>query len=341
MGVMFLIVHPARVHLYKNVIKSLNLEGIETHVLVKNDELITRLLDTYNISYTIAADEHTSILELGYQQCKFELRAISEIIQKKPDVVVGGVITPLFARMIGTSAIDFFDTDHLEVMNRVQAKFLNTVYTPDCYRINHGRGHMRYPSYHELAYLHPNRFNPDPEFLHNHGLCEEDTIVVLRLVNWKAVHDVGNRGIRDVDALVEYLENNGAQVVITAEGNVPPSLADKQLSIEPHNIHHLLFYADLFIGESATMAIESAVLGTPSIYLSTLDAGVLHELENKYGLVFRFTKADEQVKALIKAKSILKKNKAHWEQRREQLLEDKIDTTDYILRQILEMESSI
>jgi predicted glycosyltransferase len=47
-----------------------------------------------------------------------------------------------------------------------------------------------------------------------------------------------------------------------------------------------MYYADLFIGESATMASESAVLGTPAIFVSTLQAGVLNEIEEKYGLLY-------------------------------------------------------
>ena len=34
------------------------------------------------------------------------------------------------------------------------------------------------------------------------------------------------------------------------------------------DIHHVLYYANLFIGESATMATESAVLGIPARYPS-------------------------------------------------------------------------
>lgn len=340
MSVFFLISHPARVHLFKHVIHELEDDGIDTHVFVRDRDLICELLAANDIQYEIWSNEHTSLLELMREQSKFEINTLLKSSQLSPKLIIGGFGSPIIAKIVGAKSIGFFDTDHLTRMNSFQAQFLDRIYTPESYRLDHGRKHVRYPSYHELAYLHPNRFTPDPEILQNHGIDKDDKIVILRLVNWNAVHDVGDSGIRDVTDVVEYLEDTGARVVITAEGAVPESLADKQLSMEPQNIHHLLYYADLFLGESATMAIECAVLGTPSIYISTLEAGVLNELETRYNLLFRFSDDQRQGKALNRAKSILTKDTTRWEKQRERLLEEKIDTTDYIVTQIKKVVSS-
>ena len=42
-------------------------------------------------------------------------------------------------------------------------------------------------------------------------------------------------------------------------------LKEYRLSIDPKDIHHILFFADIFISDSQTMTAEAAVLGTPSI----------------------------------------------------------------------------
>ncbi len=42
----------------------------------------------------------------------------------------------------------------------------------------------------------------------------------------------------------------------------------------------LLAYATLFIGEGATMASECAVLGTPAIYVNSLQLGYLFKKKN-------------------------------------------------------------
>ena len=39
---------------------------------------------------------------------------------------------------------------------------------------------------------------------------------------------------------------------------------DKVIKIDPNDMHHILSYAHIFIGDSQTMAAEAAILGTPS-----------------------------------------------------------------------------
>ena len=63
-----------------------------------------------------------------------------------------------------------------------------------------------------------------------------------------------------------------------------------QIRTSPDNMHDILANASLYIGEGATMASESALLGTPSIYISSLAGtmGCLKELEQKYGALHSF-----------------------------------------------------
>jgi predicted glycosyltransferase len=92
-------------------------------------------------------------------------------------------------------------------------------------------------------------------------------------------------------------------------------------------------YAKLFVGESATMASESAILGTPAIFLSPTGRGYSDVQEHKYGLVFNF-KESEQSEALKKAKelSTAPHAKEHWQKKRHRLLKETIDVTDWIVR---------
>ena len=52
-------------------------------------------------------------------------------------------------------------------------------------------------------------------------------------------------------------------------------------------MHHVLASATLFIGEGATMASECAMLGTPAIYINSLNAGTLMDQELG-GCIFGF-----------------------------------------------------
>jgi predicted glycosyltransferase len=83
------------------------------------------------------------------------------------------------------------------------------------------------------------------------------------------------------------------------------------------------------------MATESAILGTPSIYVSSLvgTMGNFIELEQKYGLIFNYNDPD---KAMNKAMELIQKPdiKKEWKKKREKLLTDKIDVTAFVVKLI-------
>lgn len=161
----------------------------------------------------------------------------------------------------------------------------------------------------------------------------DDKIVILRLVAWEAVHDVGDSGFSDVVDVVRRLESTGAEVVITAEEDIPEEVEYCQSEIPPHKMHGLMYYSDLFIGESATMASESAMLGTPAIFVSSSRRGYTDELEEKYGLVFNFSGENRQERGIRKAMDILTDyDEKKWDKRHENMLEDKIDVTQFMMK---------
>ena len=98
-------------------------------------------------------------------------------------------------------------------------------------------------------------------------------------------------------------------------------------------MHHLMYFADLFIGESASMACESAILGTPAIYVSTSRRGYTDELESCYEMLYSFSDpVTGQDDALHKAEEILedKDRKKKWQNKRDKLLKEKSDVTKFI-----------
>ena len=97
-------------------------------------------------------------------------------------------------------------------------------------------------------------------------------------------------------------------------------------------MHDLLAGAVLFVGEGATMAAESAVLGTPAVYVNTLRMGYTDELEARYNLLYNCQGAYRHEMAVDIAEAILSGETADdWDDGRNQLLEEKVDTTNVIL----------
>ena len=94
-------------------------------------------------------------------------------------------------------------------------------------------------------------------------------------------------------------------------------------------MHDVLAHASLFIGEGATMASECAMLGTPAIYVNSLDAGTLQEQAN-YGLIYSFRNSNgvfEKVKELIATPNL----KNLWKQKQAKMLSEKIDVTAFMV----------
>ncbi|WP_269849864.1 DUF354 domain-containing protein [Methanosarcina horonobensis] len=224
------------------------------------------------------------------------------------------------------------DTEHSTEQIKLYLPFADAVLTPGCFRGNLGKKQVRYNGYHELAYLHPNYFTPDPEILKELGLKEDSVFSVLRFVSWGASHDVGHHGIQNKIEFVKELEKYG-RVLITSEGRLDEVLEQYRIKVSPEKLHHLLYYASLYVGDGGTTAVESAILGTPSIYVSTLvgTMGNFIELEEKYGLLLNYSdsnKAIEKAIELIQSPNI----KECWKEKREMLLRDKVDVTSFIVR---------
>jgi uncharacterized protein len=335
MRVFVTIQHPAHVHFFRNAIAELESEGHDVHVFAREKEMAVELLQRYDISHEVLAGTASGLSQLARVQATYEARLLHRAVRLKPDVItaIGGVAAAHVAKLVGARSAVFYDTEHAKLIQNLAFPFADAVYTPDCYTGSVGPKQVRYPGYHELAYLHPDRFTPDPSVFSNLGLDPEDAFVVLRLIEWGASHDVGQGGFDNVHDAVSQLEATGAEVLITSEGSLPSALESRRATVDPRRMHDLLAYADLFVGEGATMAAESAVLGTPAIYVNTLTMGYTDELDERYGLLFNCQEDDRHARALEKAVEILEGDD-DWQERRKRLLADKIDTTDVILRAV-------
>ncbi|WP_123620093.1 DUF354 domain-containing protein [Halorubrum sp. CSM-61] len=342
MRVAYTIQHPAHVHLFRNSIRELVDSDDSAFVFVRENDVATDLLDGYGIEYNRLAPETESFAGLAVAQTLYELRLLRDCRRIDPDVIVGmgepGVSH--VSTLLGTKGLIFTDTEGATIQNMLAFPLADRICTPDCYRDDLGEKQRRYPGYHELAYLHPDRFTPDPSVFDDTDVDPDEKYVVLRLVAWNALHDIGSAGLDELEAVIERLESTGTRVIVTSEGELPDRFDDYLMPTAPEDIHHVLRYADLFIGESSTMAAESAVLGTPAVFVSPLRLGYIDELADEYGLVFQFNGEDRQSRGLSKAVSILDDYSPEtWRRRRDELLEDKVDTTSVIIEQIREMAS--
>ena len=194
---------------------------------------------------------------------------------------------------------------------------------------------VSYAGYHELAYLHPNKFKPDRTVLKELGVSENEKYVIIRFVAWQATHDSGHKGMSLENKLRAVQEfGKHARVFISSESKLPDELQQYKFPVAPDRMHDALAFASLVFGESYTLLAEAAVLGTPAVLMHDTYCYYLQEQQRKYGLTFNFTEsAEDQIAAIDKAIELLKQDniKQTWAGKRESLLKDKIDVTAFLV----------
>lgn len=327
--------HPAHVHFFKNFIWQMRKMGHELLISAVDKDVTLRLLEAYRLDYDLCGRRGGNILSYIGEVVKRDYHVFGLTRRFKPDVIVG--IGDLFgahvSKITKAKSIVFTDTEHAKLVNMVTFRFADVILTPSCFAKDLGRKQVRYDGYQELAYLHPNRFKPDPSVLGELGLTEGETFIILRFVSWGASHDMGQHGFVCPRDAISRLQPYG-RVLITSERRLGSDLEEYRIALGPERLHDLLYYATLYVGEGATLASESAMVGTPAVYLNTQRLGYLDEQEKEYGLVYNFSGADtSQRQAIDKAVELLNKDdlKEEWRAKRDRLLADKIDVTQFVV----------
>lgn len=316
-------------------------KGHELLVVSRNKEMEHALLNLYGIPFITRGKGKSGfiskLLYLVYADTKllwiskkYKVDLFLNFLHPYPSQV---------AKMLGKVSLVFGDTEHAKLHHKLTLPYATKIFTPGCYKIDLGVKQTRFKSYMELAYLHPKYFTPNPSVLNLLGISENEKYVIIRFVSWQAVHDFGFSGltlenkIKAVEKLSKY-----ARVFISSEGALPSDFEKYRLNIPFNRMHDVLYYSALSFGESGTMSSEAAVLGTPSVYINSNDLGYLNEQQLKYGLVFNFSNSEtDQQAAINKAIEILKEenSKKDFHIRREQLLNDCIDTTEFMVDEVL------
>ena len=341
MRLLFDVTHPALVHLFRHAIDELDGRGHDLLVTSRGKDVTLELLDAYDIPHVPVSRTRGSPVALAAEWAAREVRMARLARSFDPDVIVSQ-ISPAAAHaagLIGASCVLFTDSEAARFATRITRPFADAILTPAGFATDLGPAHRRYDGFHELAYLHPERFDSDPASLEAAGVDVTEPYSVVRFVSWKAHHDVGRRGFsraakRD---LLRRLSEHGA-VYLTCEGPLPDEFEEYRLPVAPEDVHDLLAYADLYVGDSQTMATEAALLGTPSVRSNSFagadDMSNFRELEAEYGLLV--STADERV-AVDRAVELLADPESadRWDRRRERLLADKVDVTDVVVDTVL------
>jgi predicted glycosyltransferase len=328
------VLHPAHVHFFRNFHQEMEARGHELHVTARAKDRSLELLEQYHLPYDHISDQRSGGVGLVTEMTQRTGRLMKVMKEFRPDVMTGimGPSIAVAGKLKRVPAVVFYDTEFAKQTNWFVYPLATSVCTPDCYQGKVRGTHVTYAGYHELAYLHPNRFQPDPARLAAFGLAPGESYSFVRFVSWQAVHDKRETGFTGAQkrALVDTLRAHG-RVLISSEAPLPADLVQYEVKGPVEDIHHLLAYAQLIVGESATMSSEAAVLGVPAVMIATSGRGYTDDEERRYGLVRHFTE-DQYDRAVETIEKLFAESPRELGQRaREQLLAEKIDVTRWMV----------
>lgn len=336
MRIAFFLNTPAHVHLYKNVINNLESKGHKAIILARNYGDTVNLLDEIGFKYFVYANVPTSkygkILTLPFNV----LKAYNFLRKKNPDLLVGmGVYSAYTSQLLNKKCIIFNDSEPTPFQFMLFKPFADAILTPSSFTKDLGSKHIKFNSFKEIAYLHKNYFVPDATIYDFLEINKNENYVLLRFNAFDAVHDLGINGfsIDQKRTLVNELSKH-ARVFISSELKLPEDFDKYLLKIPKSRIHDILYHAKLVVADTQTITTESAVLGTPVIRFNSFvgkhDMGNFIELENKYHLIFSF---NDPEKAINKAVELVQRPdlKIEWKHKRDKLLADKIDATQFLV----------
>lgn len=327
------IAHPAHLHYFRNFAKIMESRGHQYLMTLRGKEIITKLADYYNLNYKIrssSSKENVSKLNYAISSVKNIYKASREF---KPDFFVdmGTIFSAPVAKLLRKPYIAFDDTEAAYKGRNLFMPFATLLFTPKCFNDDLGKKHIKFNSYMELFYLHPNYFKPDSRILDELGITNDKKICIIRFIAWKAYHDKGQKGFTEDEKIKLVKEiSKKANVFISSEsGTVGEKLKPYLLKIHPGKLHDLLAFSDLYIGEGATMASECVMLGTPTIYCNSINAGTITE-QGKYGMLFHYSSLND---ILEKSNQLLDNVnlKQEWLLKQQEMLKDKIDMTAFLV----------
>lgn len=349
MNILIDIGHPAHVHLLRCTVGELQQRGHTVYFSVRDIPVAKRLMEHYGMTpWMDLGGKKDSLTGKAKTVISQDLQLLRFVRHNHIDLgLSSGLVLSHVSKLTSMKSIMFDDDDDAAepLIVKYGHPLTDIVFTPDCIQRKTKRA-VYYAGTHELAYLHPNRFTPDPSVLQHAGLTEGERFLIMRFVALKGHHDVGQQGLtlEQKKALVELLKPHG-RVIITSERTIEPEFEQYRLPVPPEEIHSLMAYSSMFLGDSQTMTSEAAVLGVPALKCNTFAGrlSVPNMLENKYGLCYAYT-PDHFEEMLNHIQQLLARDpeelKNEWQTKRQRMLADMIDPTKFFVNYIESYKSS-
>jgi predicted glycosyltransferase len=348
---LFAINHPSQFHVFKNLAHRLKDEGNKCCFFIQQRGIIERLVKDQGFEYRMLVSPlwrrvlrgRIGIVMRGLVHLiQAEFRLFFYCLNNPVDTLIGSDIAITHvAKFFNRVSIIFTDDDWYFTKGYYHFAFPFATHIIAAETVDLGKWNDKRISYkgtQKISYLHPNIFVPENSVLKKYSLRTGEFSIV-RLVAFDALHDSANNMESGLSAeflkrVIPFLESKGS-VIINAEAGDYPSLSHYCISIDPSDMHSLLFNARFLLTDSQSMHVEAGLLGTPSIRTnkwvdSEQKMHVIDYLEQDYGLGASISPSKpEQLEQKI-VEMLDDSSRKAWERKRKKFFSENTDLTEFM-----------
>ena len=351
MRYLFAINHPSQFHMFKYLANKLSGDGHKVIFFIQHRGIIEELARSAGFDYKFLVSPiwkkylrgRVGVALRGtIHLIEAELRVLLYNVFNRVDVMLGSDISITHvAKIMGKISLAFSDDDYYFIgpYSRLAFPHASRIVSPAIVNLGQWKSkQIAYPGTQKTAYLHPNVFSPSLSVLEKYGLRGK-RFIIIRRVEFNALHDsmkIAATGITDsvIDQLIAMF-NMSHRIILNYEGVDNPKYTEYILKIDPSDMLDLIYYADLLIGDSQSMQVEAALLGTPSIRSNKWvqyreKVSVIHYLESCYNLCVSILPEDSE-NIVTKAKELLSPEvKSKWREKMGIFYEENVSLTDLL-----------
>jgi uncharacterized protein len=358
MTIVFALNHPAHYYLFKYIISGLREKGHTVFLLVKGKDVLEDLLDLEKQKYfrLIKRRERKgnalSIMVNGLIELIVQNFRLNKVVRNlKPDIMVGTDTSIAHIGWMKRTPSFVYNEDDYEINQlfcRFTYPFADFIVAPKYTSVGpFEEKKIKYYGMQKMAYLNPKYYEPNPQILHQLKIKENDPFFIIRLVSLTAGHDIEgeHKGINEfyLEKIIKHLEKRG-KVFITSEKALSSQYDSYRISIAANQMHDLMYYSHLFIGDSQTMCAEAGLLGTPFIRINDYIGKIeyLNILENRYKMGWG-VHADEQENVLRIVKEIFEIDQLRekWQIKRKRIFLEMENLTEYSINLLHRFPESV
>ena len=330
--------HPDHVHMFRNAAHIFIKHGHKVLLTCREKEFEKQLLVSEGLEFVSFGKKYKSVAGKIFGLFKFVIKEWRVCLRFKPDILLshGSPYAAIASWLYRKPHISFEDTYNKEQI-RLYKPFTEVILTGMYDHPFISKNEIHCSGYHELLYLHPSYYTPNPNILNVLGLLEAEKYVLVRFIAWNATHDAVGQGFSSKEKIEAVSKlSQFAKVFISSEGELPDELEEYRLKTRPEQIFDVIYYATLIWGESRTIPSEGSVLGTPSVINYNAECYYLADQAAKYDMCYYFSESEEdRKKALDKCVELLSQDaaelKKQWREKRQRLLDEHIDYTAFLV----------